>query len=258
MFLQNTPIDKILYCSKIYTKPAKNLTNSGRPSHALVFFIEGHCDYIYDGKVYLTSPQSLLFLPKNKAYTINRHEHAQCIYIDFLTCEDVDLDPFVKSYTHSSQFRDIFFSLLSLYKQKRIGYEAEMMGLLYKLISMIQVADITVYLPNIKYQKISDAVEYINKNFASGQIKIPDLAKMSGVSTRYFSELFSGFFGVSPKEYILRMQLESAKSLLISSNESINSISDICGFSDVYYFSKMFKKATDKTPSEFRKANSVL
>ena len=255
MFMQGTPISKILYCSKIYTKPAHALVSGKRHAHALVFFIEGHSDYVYEGKTCSAAAGSVLFLPRGKEYVIHRHSTAQCIYIDFLTYDSAEIEPFVKNYPNATQFRDVFSNLLSLYRQKKIGYEAEMMSVLYKLISMIQIADRA---SGVKYQKIADAVEHINKNYCTGNLRISSLAKLAGVSTRYFGELFSVFFGVSPKEYILRMQLETAKNLLISTDQSISAIAETCGFSDVYYFSKIFKKELGETPSAFRKMNSVL
>lgn len=258
MFLQDAPISKILYCSKIYTKPDKILVNDGRHAHALVFFIEGESDYIYGDQTLSASPGTVLFLPKDKKYLIHRYSTAQCIYVDFLTVNGENFLPFAKKYPNSAQFRDTFTNLLSSYKQKRIGYEAEMMSLLYKLVSMIQIAERALYFPNAKYQKIADSIDYIRKNYSTGQIKISQLASMSGMSTRYFSELFSVFFGISPKEYIIQMQLETAKNLLISSSASVTDISETCGFSDVYYFSKVFKKEFGQTPSMFRRINKVL
>lgn len=258
MFMHGIPISNILYCAKIHTKPIAALENHGRHSHALVYFLEGESDYVYGNKIYSAKGGSLLFLPKGECYVINRLSHSKCIYIDFLTVDDVKLSPFVKKYPNSSQYRDLFTSMLSLYRQKRIGYESEMMGLLYKLVSMIQVSDRTEYLPDSKYAMISPAVDYINANYKNTDFNIPKLASVCKISTRYFGELFSVFFGVSPKEYIIRMRLEAAKNMLISSDGQISDIAESCGFSDVYYFSKVFKKELDETPSSFRKQNKVL
>ena len=258
MFLQDCAISKILYCAKIYTKPEKPILNRGRYSHALVFFLEGNVDYLYDGKIYSASAGSVLFLPKGREYIIKRNSAAVCLYVDFLTANEEELSPFAKNYPNSSQFRDVFSSLRMVYKQKRVGYEAEMMSLIYKLVSMIQTADMAAYFPDAKYQKIALAVDFINQNYCSGTIKVSKLAEISGVSVRYFNELFSAFFGVAPKVYIIRMQLETARNLLLSTSDSINDVSDACGFSDVYYFSKIFKKEVGETPSSFRKTNKNL
>ena len=258
MFLQNIPILKITECAKLYTHPQIGIISRKRRAHGLVFFIEGTSEYIYSSKKYTASAGSVLFLPCGKEYIINRLDTAQCIYIDFLTDDNISIDPFVKKYPNTPQLRDCFYNLLSLFKQKRIGYESEMMSGLYKLISLIQIADRTSYFPGIKYHKIAPAIDYINRNYCNGKIKMSELAKLSGVSTRYFNELFSFFFGVSPKEYIIRMQIETAKNLLSSSVESIGDIASSCGFSDVYYFSKTFRKSTGTTPSEYRRTNKTI
>lgn len=258
MFLYKAPISEILYCTKIYPSPIKGLFSANRHAHALVYFLEGRGEYIFDDKSYPVQPGSLLFLPKGRHYTIHRNEPTQCIYIDFLTTEAPAEEPFSKVYPHTAQFRDVFTALHTTYQQRRHGYESEMMSLLYRLVSMIQVADRISYLPGVKYQKIAAAVDHIHRHYLGGQIRVTELAALSGVSTRYFNELFSVFFGVSPKEYIIRMQLDTAKNMLVSTNTSISEIADTCGFGDVYYFSKVFHKEIGETPSAFRKANQQL
>ena len=258
MFMYGMPISNILHCAKIHTKPNASLANYGRHAHAIVYFLEGNSDYNYGGKIYYAKAGSILFLPKGESYVINRLSYSKCIYIDFLTVDDVKLTPFVKNYPNTAHYRDIFTSILSSYRQKRIGYECELMGLLYKLISMIQVSDRTEYLPDSKYTMIASAVDYIDRNYKNSDIKISFLASVCKISTRYFCELFSAFFGVSPKEYIIRKRIESAKNMLISSDDKISDIAENCGFSDVYYFSKVFKKEFNETPSAFRSQNKIL
>jgi len=258
MFLENIPITLITDCSKIYPGPTDNLSSPPRRAHGLVYFIEGDSEYIYGDKVYTAKSGSVMYLPHNIPYTIRRFTACQCIYVDFLTAVPTDTEPFVKNYPNTSQFRDCFFSMLSLFKQKRIGYEAEMMSLLYKAVALIQIADRSSYFPGVRYQKIAPAIEYINKNYCNGGIRMTHLAELSGVSTRYFNELFSVFFGVSPKEYIIRMQLDTARNLLATSNDPIGQIASACGFGDVYYFSKVFRKTMGMTPSEYRRTSKIL
>lgn len=258
MFLENSPISTISDCSKIYPGPIDTLASQPRRAHGLVYFLEGHSEYIYGDKIYTAMPGTVMYLPHDVPYTIRRFTACQCIYVDFLTVAPAREEPFVKNYPNSSQFRDCFFSMLSLFKQKRIGYEAEILSYLYKLISLIQIADRASYFPGVRYQKIAPAIEYINKNYCNGGIRMTHLAELSGVSTRYFNELFSVFFGVSPKEYIIRMQLDTARNLLATSNDPIGQIASACGFGDVYYFSKVFRKTVGMTPSEYRRTSKVL
>lgn len=258
MVLQDTTVSEILFCSKIYPKPAAALPAAARHAHALIYFVEGEGEYVYEDKAYRFAPGSVVFLPKGRPYLIRRFSASQLIYVDFLTADDALLSPFSKAYPNAAQFRDVFTALASQYKQKRVGYQAEMMSALYKLIAMLQAAERVSYFPSVKYQKIAAAVDCINRNYTNGTLRVSALAEMSGMSTRYFGELFSAFFGVPPKTYILRMQLETAKNLLLSSDEPVGDIAVVCGFVDVYSFSKIFKRETGKTPSAFRKAGTAL
>ncbi len=257
MFLENAVIERITDCSKIYTSPAQ-IQSPPRRAHALVFFIEGDSEYIFGDKVYSAKAGTVMYLPHKVPYIIRRLTACQCIYVDFLTVAPSGEEPFVKNYPVTAQFRDCFFGILSLFKQKRIGYEAESMGVLYKIVSMIQAADRTAYFPGVRYQRIAPAIEYINANYCKGDIRISALAALSGVSTRYFNQLFSVFFGVAPKEYIIRMQLDTARNLLSNSDSPIGDIATVCGFGDVYYFSKIFRKTVGMTPSQYRKTSKIL
>lgn len=258
MFFEGVPIERITDLAKIRMRAVDKLQSPPRRAHALVYFTEGESEYIYGDKVYSARAGTVMYLPHNVPYVIRHFTKCECIYVDFLTVSNTPEEPFAKDYPSSSQFRDLFFSMLALFKQKRIGYEAEILGLLYKSVAMIQRADRALYLPGVRYQKIAPAVDYISENYRTGKIRMTQLAKLSGVSTRYFGELFSVFFGVSPKSYIIRMQLDAARNMLAASNDPIGDIAAACGFSDVYYFSKLFHKTMGMTPSEYRKTSKIM
>ena len=74
------------------------------------------------------------------------------------------------------------------------------------------------------------------------------------LSRRQFDELFKKRFHKTPARYIMLEKIEYAKQLLQMPHLSIMEVAERCGFSDVYYFSKVFKKETGTTPTSFRKA----
>ena len=65
--------------------------------------------------------------------------------------------------------------------------------------------------------------------------------------------LFKKSLNTTPIQYEIRKKMEYAKGMLLYSNESVAEISDRAGYSDIAYFSKMFKKYTGYSPSEYRK-----
>ena len=59
---------------------------------------------------------------------------------------------------------------------------------------------------------------------------------------------------MTPLEYLTQIRIEQAKSYLINSNiYSISEIADMCGFSDQYYFSRVFKKTVGVSPRDYKK-----
>jgi len=74
----------------------------------------------------------------------------------------------------------------------------------------------------------------------------------TGYSSSYFRKLFKEVTGLSPIMYFNRMRIEYAKTLLQQdSTLSIKEIAASAGFPDPYYFSRVFKKITGFSPSDY-------
>lgn len=84
-------------------------------------------------------------------------------------------------------------------------------------------------------------------------LTIEDLAFLCNMSLSSFKRKFNQVFGTSPNKYIISKRLDKAQTMLKSSDLSISEIAYECGFSDVSYFSKSFKKYYHYSPSEIKK-----
>ena len=73
-----------------------------------------------------------------------------------------------------------------------------------------------------------------------------------GVSRALLYNKMKAITGAGAKEYITRIRLEKAKSLIESTDLSIADISEMTGFSSQSYFSTAFKGYTGLTPSQYR------
>ena len=72
-------------------------------------------------------------------------------------------------------------------------------------------------------------------------------------SYSHFRLMFGMLFGCPPGRYLLECRLNRAAEMLLNSNRSIQEISLLCGFSNEFYFSRVFKKHRSLPPSEFRR-----
>ena len=96
-----------------------------------------------------------------------------------------------------------------------------------------------------------DFQEVIQKNLFK-DLNIENLAFLTGMSLSSFKRKFSSIYGTSPNKYIISKRLDKAQTLLNTTTLTISEIAYDCGFSDVSYFSKTFRKYYNSSPSDIR------
>lgn len=93
---------------------------------------------------------------------------------------------------------------------------------------------------------------YIRQNIAE-PLNNQVLSDIFGLVPSYLSKLFREYKGMSPVDYLLHLRIERAKELITSQpNFFLKDIASAIGYSDPLYFSKIFKKETGMSPSEYR------
>ncbi|MBC6491059.1 helix-turn-helix transcriptional regulator [Flavihumibacter stibioxidans] len=97
--------------------------------------------------------------------------------------------------------------------------------------------------------EITDTTNRIIRVYCSS-----DLAKniYTDLSRNSFFKWFREQFVVTPIEFINRERIKPAKQLVTDSRNSITSVSHQCGFSDVNYFVRLFKKSEGITPGIYQ------
>ncbi|MEZ9865405.1 helix-turn-helix domain-containing protein [Vibrio sp. 10N.261.51.A4] len=103
-------------------------------------------------------------------------------------------------------------------------------------------------------QFTSEVVNFVMDNI-NKEIRETDIAEKCHCSATYFSKKFHLHFGVSFRDFVCDKRILLAKKLIEADTESkIAVISYQCGYKDVSYFSRIFKKRTGVTPASYRRA----
>ena len=104
--------------------------------------------------------------------------------------------------------------------------------------------------------RVVSGIRYMEKNLHA-PIRNSALAERGRMSMNAYTRLFKMETGFSPRKYLLRMRIEKACSLLHHSDMSIEQIASSCGFSDRYYFTRIFTRTMNVSPGLYRR-NTVL
>jgi two-component system response regulator YesN len=95
------------------------------------------------------------------------------------------------------------------------------------------------------------ALLYIARNYKE-DISMEQTAEYVNLSPHYFSKMFRQHAGETFIDYVTRLRINEAKRLIAEERLSLKEISYEAGYKDPNYFSRVFKKATGMTPSEYR------
>lgn len=106
--------------------------------------------------------------------------------------------------------------------------------------------------------RINKAFDYIEANIDKS-FTLEELASVANFSKFHFHRIFSVFLGETPFQFINRIRLEKAASLIATSRkDSITEIAYKCGFTDISVFSRNFKSYFGISASRYRSEKSNL
>lgn len=101
---------------------------------------------------------------------------------------------------------------------------------------------------------LEPALYYVEQHFRE-KIKAEDVAKLCGMSSFRFSRMFKQKYTIAFRDYVVRYRLRVAYKMLKDQHVSVTEAAFAVGFNDISYFSRMFKRHFDISPSEL---SSVL
>lgn len=118
-----------------------------------------------------------------------------------------------------------------------------------------KIRDATAWIAHKTMEKEDNIIEeakfYIKEKFHQ-ELSLEALARHLGISPYYFSKLFKEVEGVNYIDFLTSVRMDYAKESLREREKSIKEICMESGYSDPNYFSRLFKKWTGKTPTEYR------
>ncbi|MOA07209.1 HTH-type transcriptional activator Btr [compost metagenome] len=169
-----------------------------------------------------------------------------------LDSSDLTAEPLLLSLNDSEKVLDLFHQCYDLLSDKA-----------YSIAHLIHVSNTIRYLisfigliPRRKQEEktqayIEQAMMYMQEKLEMN-MTLEELAAYTNISKQHLNYVFKQATGCAPIDYYLRLKMQRACQLLDLTNNSVKEISLLIGFSDPYYFSRLFKKIIGTSPSEYR------
>ncbi len=156
------------------------------------------------------------------------------------------------------QLSRIVDRIFEITQEKRTGFPLMQVSLVYELLAVLfEKYQDTRYVRPVAEGRLRQVIEYIADHFCE-DISSSSISEQFGYDESYFCRLFKSVIGVRPMEYIRILRLEKARRIMVREKTSISKVAVECGFSDVNYFTRCFRRHYGITAGEYRKKNNKI
>ena len=165
--------------------------------------------------------------------------------------ESAGISPKAPVYSGFEELETLWFSGLIHSSADNLSMLAK--GLLYYTFSLFPV--IAAYPDSKKQDIVSQIKSAVDCCYGNPDLSLDYLCGLYRYHPKYISRRFSEAVGTSFSEYLTSCRMYHAEILLSESERPIHEIASAVGYRDALYFSKVFRKHTGSSPSEYRNMN---
>ena len=167
---------------------------------------------------------------------------------------------------------DTVYMVMSAYQDFQYAKQAIKLGVFSYIEKPIEGSELLSTLSELKNRLFSNApadeqadlnespkntvlkiLDYSSKNYSDPCFSLSTVSEHFHLSHKYLSSIFKKHTGENFTTYIRNLKIEKSKELLANTSKSLKDIAVSCGFTDYYYFSKVFKQTVGISPTDYRK-----
>lgn len=213
----------------------------GRPYAALSYRVSGTGDFVIGEKRIVSNPGDLLFIPENTSYDVS-YSGGTMIVVHLTDCNYHI--PESISFNNKAHVSEIFTQLVTKWEDTRSAHAAK--AAIYSIMQFCCESNQKATI----FQSAELAKQLIDNNFRDSKFNVESLVQMLYTSYPTLRRNFLKRFGISLKQYLLKVRLDTAESLLSEGFLSVQEVAEKCGFDDARYFSQIFKEKRGTSPSK--------
>jgi len=263
--------------------------------HQLILIDEGHAVISIDGMHYTVEEGDIIYISPNSRYGLLKP--LNCKYVNFINVQfsyvliknqkitwrfdseknfsimetsksapEIFTDnqplPFsvVQKAVNFTLIREGFVNLSKVRSSRQIGWEWQSFQLFSGLLLQL-VKNHFFYSGSTSQENrllyVNHLIKYFSENLGK-QITLDDMINITGVSKSYLIKIFKELTNMTPLAFLNQMRIDKAKDHLLNHRLRIRDIALMVGFTDEFYFSRIFKKIVGISPRQFKNENQGI
>ena len=230
----------------------------------MTYLVSGSAVYFVNGNEYSVKAGDLLCIPAGscRAAVTSADCLMECYCVNFRLTDSsgnpVQLPFPVVSHLGVLPETIAAYNDLSMeWIMKKPGYRIKIRAVFLSILHGFFKAIVYKKNSGIVDHRIKKSMIYISEHYHE-PIDLTRIAGLFNLHPVYFGALFKETTGMTFREYLTEVRLNHAEDLLWAGIYSVCTVSLMCGFSDVFYFSKVFKAKRGISPSRIGKQNKYM
>lgn len=251
---------------KFITKNFARHREKGRLDYQAIYIIKGKGCYKVDGDfVNVEEGNVIIYKPEEEQHYIYDFADSPEVYWIHFTgygatscLENTGLTgKKVYNIGLSNTCIELYKKMINELQVKRSLFDQISNGMLIELLSQMgrRHKELSTGINRLKDASLQKVIENMHSSY-NLQWTVKDFARECNLSTYRFIHNFKEYTGMSPIEYLTKIRIDKARELLLDSSLNISEISNVIGYENPLYFSRVFKNSTGLPPSGFRKGVS--
>ncbi|SHF26438.1 AraC family transcriptional regulator [Pedobacter caeni] len=263
-----------LYLTEIgyYPEASNHYTHrkTGSSDNIMIYCLNGEGWVILNGEKKPVKPNTFFVLPQHIEHEYGASEdHPWTLYwVKFggdglsglnhlsFTLQSFQPTPFAYGTEAIALFDEIFLSLEQGYSTQYLVY-VNLLFVNFLTLFFFQHGSLIRKEHTNPHELIVQKVMEYMKKYLNKSISIAEFANTSGCSVSHLSNIFRLSTGHSPIDYFNQLKIQKACQELYSGNKLIKEIAAELGFSDQYYFSRLFRNIMGLSPNQYKNRNAL-
>lgn len=253
--------------------PRYNMSAHWHQEIELIRILKGEFPILLNNKLYNLKKGDCVFINPE---TVHQGEPKSCVYecivfhIEFLYSDFFDTNSFIKNIIDHEILLNEYFpcgneKINQVLNNVFDSFNQDISSKKFKVISSFynffaEILEKNLYIHNIGNNhfindkniiKLKKILSFLRENYDK-PITLETISDTAKISPKYLGSFFKSMTGKTPIEYLIEYRIEKAAHKLMYTDMQVTDIAYLCGFSDLSYFIKTFKKLKGISPGKFR------